>query len=58
MQECKVQRYNDGSWHCAECGIAGDNDEDPADFCQLSRLTGGDHGGQDATKDGDDTLGI
>lgn len=31
---CKARTISDGSWRCDKCDIAGDRDEDPADFCK------------------------
>lgn len=34
---CAAKVYSDGSWYCAVCGIRGDSDEAPEDYCPKQR---------------------
>lgn len=39
VDKCNILLTGGGDWRCTTCGISGDRDEEPEDFCQNKPMT-------------------
>lgn len=51
LNKCNIQTQGGGDWRCLTCGIVGDKDEEPGQFC-LNKQTGHEEASEPASDNG------